>query len=68
MATCQLCIPWNLPLTMPAHRSVNGALSGLSYENWFVYHLHVVIHQAGNWAGDLETAKPTLAPLPETVL
>lgn len=54
MATCGRCVPWNLPLMMPSHRSAFGALVPMTYQDGLWYHLHVTIHQKDNWAGEID--------------
>lgn len=55
MALCQLCVPWNLPLTIPSHRSAEGSIVPLPFQDWLWYHWHVVMHQTDNWKGEIET-------------
>ncbi len=38
---------------MPEQRAPNGAIVALRFEQWLLYHLHVVIHQQGRWTGEL---------------
>lgn len=52
---CPVCFDWRLPFAMHAQRSADGAEVAMRFEQWLLYHLHVGIHQAGQWAGDLQT-------------
>lgn len=63
MANCNLCMSWNAPLMIKAHRSSEGTLVAMSYSDWMWYTLHVAMHQANNWAGEIdEYAKELLDP------
>lgn len=50
---CQVCFDWRLPFAMHASRSADGAVVALRYEQWLLYYLHIQLHQAGHWSGDL---------------
>lgn len=54
MASCQLCVPWNLPLTKQQHLAAGGVMVPMSYQESLWYHFHVVMHQKDNWAGEIE--------------
>lgn len=53
MSPCPTCFPWNLPLIVKERLAADGTTVGLRYEEWLSFHLHVVLHQAGRWAGEL---------------
>lgn len=66
---CPFCVPWNLPLTMLAPIAAEGHAVPLKYEGWLLYHLHVIQHQAGRWAGDIEQfTQELLAQTKESVV
>lgn len=54
MAICTGCCPWNLPLMIRAVHVAPGEYAPLRFEQWMVYQLHVGMHQAGYWAGEIE--------------
>lgn len=54
MAVCSMCMPWNQPLVVRQRITVDAGPVALLFQEWIWYHLHVVIHQAGNWAGELD--------------
>lgn len=54
MSACNLCCAWNLPLHRKATLVVDAGLVGLKFEEWMAYHLHVAMHQANNWGGEIE--------------
>ena len=54
MAHCPMCFAWNVPLTMRAIYLVDAGPVALSFGQWLLYHLHVLQHQRGNWAGEIE--------------
>jgi hypothetical protein len=51
---CPLCIPWNQPLVVNQRFTIDAGPVALRYQEWLWYHLHVLQHQAGNWAGDID--------------
>lgn len=76
MAICSQCCPWNLPLVWGPQKSSLGVPIPMPFQDWLRYHLHVVLHQAGNWSGEIEqysdelkqqSIMTALAPITETV-
>ena len=64
MASCQFCVPWNVPLTMKAHTGAFGLSVGLPYDGWLWWHLHVRIHQVpSQWGGEIEAYASELRAL-----
>ncbi len=54
MAACgQFCTPWNFPLGLNPRVTGDGYVP-LRFEEWLVYRLHVDIHQAPNWPGEMD--------------
>lgn len=53
MTACAGCGPWTLPLYLGARSGVFDCTVGLLYQEWLIYHLHVVIHQHNQWSGEL---------------
>jgi len=43
-----------MPLTMRALLNAAGEFAPLRYEHWIIYQLHIGLHQAGFWAGEIE--------------
>lgn len=60
--SCPGCWPWNLPLSLTATRLTDGQMIGMRFEQWLLYHWHVLIHQRNpngsfNWPGEFETKR-----------
>ncbi len=63
---CPGCVPWNAPLAMQAPLAAEGHAVPLRYEGWLLYHLHVIQHQAGSWAGEIDRYTKELLAQTET--
>ncbi len=53
MNRCAQCWAWNAPLHLAQQVTAEGVIVALRFEQWLLYHLHVAIHQAGAWPGEL---------------
>jgi hypothetical protein len=57
VSACNLCCPWNLPLERHQTLVIGAESVGfvpMKFEEWIAYHLHVVLHQAGKYGGQLD--------------
>lgn len=53
MTPCPACVPWNMPVTMPARFTPCGV--GLLFQEWIAYHLHILHHQSpDSWGGEID--------------
>lgn len=64
MAHCPMCFPWNTPLTMRPFFVIDSGHVPLSFAQWLLYRLHVEMHQAGAWAGEIEQYAAELKATP----
>lgn len=70
MSACGNCFAWNLPLHWPSQSTPHGpGVPLMKFEQWLVFHLHVVIHQAGKWGGQMDEIIAQLnAPKPQEAI
>lgn len=54
MSACNLCCAWNVPLQRKATLVVDCGSVAMKFEEWIAYHLHVALHQAGSWGGEID--------------
>lgn len=57
---CQRCVPWNLPLFLRSVFTLDAGNVAMTYDGWLDYHCHVVCHQSGNWAGEIDAVTQQL--------